>query len=206
MLLTSQDLKDGDNIDPRFAFGRLHETDPMQLSDNLNPQLCWASAPEGTRSFAIICVDPDVPTDASDVNQAGKWLSMDLPRGDFFHWVMVDVPVSVQNIDTGSCSAGVIVGGKPSPAGPAGSRQGLNDYTLFMAGSEMAGHYFGYDGPCPPWNDERLHHYSFTVFALAVESLELADIFDGRDALKAMQGQVLDEASITGSYTLNPKL
>ncbi|GIS40711.1 MAG: hypothetical protein Ct9H90mP13_05570 [Pseudomonadota bacterium] len=35
---------------------------------------------------------------------------------------------------------------------PSGSRQGINDYTKFMAGDpEMQGNYFGYEGPCPPW-------------------------------------------------------
>ena len=40
-------------------------------------------------------------------------------------------------------------------AGARGARQGINDYTGWFAGdADMAGNYFGYDGPCPPWNDE----------------------------------------------------
>ena len=83
-------------------------------------------------------------------------------------------------------------------------RQGLNDYMAFMAGSKMAGDYFGYDGPCPPWNDERLHHYWFTVYAVDIESLDLPDRFDGRDVMAALDGHVLAEASLTGTYSLHP--
>jgi hypothetical protein len=42
-------------------------------------------------------------------------------------------------------------------------RQGVNDYTGWFANDpDMAGEYYGYDGPCPPWNDERVHTYVFT--------------------------------------------
>ena len=33
----------------------------------------------------------------------------------------------------------------------------------------MAGNYFGYDGPFPPFNDSLVHHYVFTLYALAIE-------------------------------------
>ena len=69
---------------------------------------------------------------------------------------------------------------------------------------DMAGDYYGYDGPCPPWNDERAHRYVFTVFALDIERLPVGERFDGHDVRKAVQGHVLAEAAITGRYTLNP--
>jgi len=206
MRLQSSDLNEGQPIDPRHAFGAPDPDQRMRLSDNLSPQLAWSGAPEGTRSFAVLCVDPDVPATADDVNQEGKVVAHDLPRADFFHWVMVDIPMAVTELATGACSDGVTEGGKTNPAGPAGSRQGMNNYTQFLAGSGLEGEYFGYDGPCPPWNDERLHHYRFTVYALDVDRLELAERFDGPAALAAMEGHVLDQASITGTYTLNPAL
>jgi Raf kinase inhibitor-like YbhB/YbcL family protein len=70
----------------------------------------------------------------------------------------------------------------------------------------MGGNYFGYDGPCPPWNDEIKHHYVFTVYALNVASLPLTGAFTGSDALNAMKSHILDQASITGIYSLNPKV
>ena len=83
--------------------------------------------------------------------------------------------------------------------------RGINDYTKFMASNpDMAGDYGGYDGPCPPWNDERLHHYVFTVYALDVGSLGLSGSFTAPDALKAMEGHILAQASWTGTYTQNP--
>jgi Raf kinase inhibitor-like YbhB/YbcL family protein len=206
MKLYSNDLIDQQPIDPRFAFGKPDADEHMALSDNLSPHLRWQDAPAGTKSFAVVCMDPDVPSVADDVNQEGRSIPADLARVDFCHWSLVDLDPGITELSTGQCSQGVTVGGKQTPPGPDGSRQGLNDYTSFMAGSEMEGHYHGYDGPCPPWNDERLHHYIFTVYALDVDQLDLPDGFSGHDVVKALDGHVLGQASITGTYTLNPAI
>lgn len=204
MRLWSNDLDDGGLIDPKFAFGRRHISEHMELSDNLNPHLAWSDAPAGTCSFVLLCVDPDVPSVADDVNQENVFIDFNLPRVDFYHWAMVDIDPSITELAQGSCSNEVISGGKQNPSGPPGTRQGLNDYTGFMHGSPMEGQYHGYDGPCPPWNDERLHHYHFIIYALGIEKLDLPDGFDGRDVQAAMQGHVLDHADVTVKYTLNP--
>jgi Raf kinase inhibitor-like YbhB/YbcL family protein len=207
MKLTSIDLTDQHPINARFAFGKLADDAPMALSDNVSPHLVWQDAPAGTRSFALLCVDPDVPSEIEDVNQAGCTLPSSMPRVDFCHWVMVDIPADVTELATGQCSDGVSPKGKQQPVGPPGSRQGLNDYTSFMAGNpDMAGQYFGYDGPCPPWNDELLHRYVFSIYALDVNQLDLPENFTGPDALKAMQGHVLAQSSLTGTYSLNPSV
>ena len=44
---------------------------------------------------------------------------------------------------------------------------------VFAANDAMKGKYFGYNGPCPPWNDDTVHHYHFFVYALSVKSLGL---------------------------------
>jgi hypothetical protein len=207
MQLESRDISDGTPIDTRFAFAKPDADSHMALSDNLSPQLAWSGAPEGTRSFAIVCMDPDVPGEADDVNQEGKTLPADMPRVDFCHWAMVDIPPQVTEVTTGECSDGVTPKGKQNPPGPKAARQGLNDYTNFLAGDpDMAGHYFGYDGPCPPWNDERLHHYRFTVYALDTDRLDLPESFTGHDVIEAIEGHVLDQATLTGTYTLNPSV
>ena len=96
---------------------------------------------------------------------------------------------------------------KPGPAGPHGSRQGINDYTgWFASDRDMAGDYYGYDGPCPPWNDEIAHRYVFTLYALDVAQLAVSDRFTGSDVRRAMDGHVLARASVTGRYTLNPSI
>ena len=68
----------------------------------------------------------------------------------------------------------------------------------------MAGDYFGFDGPGPPWNDELVHHYHFTVYALDLETCPAVGRFTGPDVLKAIEGHVLDQASIVGTYAIYP--
>ncbi len=71
----------------------------------------------------------------------------------------------------------------------------------------MEGHYFGYDGPCPPWNDELVHRYVFTLYALSVPSLEVIGELSGANILAALdKNVVIGTATLTGLYTLNPSL
>ncbi|AOB28453.1 MULTISPECIES: YbhB/YbcL family Raf kinase inhibitor-like protein [Bordetella] len=207
MNLSSLSFSDNESIPERYAFGRIDAQSHVALADNFNPQFSWDDVPEGTQSFALICHDPDVPSKPDDVNQEGRTVPADLPRVDFFHWVLVDLAADMREIQEGAFSDGITPRGKGGPLAPNNARQGVNDYTgWFAADRDMNGDYFGYDGPCPPWNDERVHHYVFTLYALDVPSLNLQGSFTGLDALKAMQGHVLAQASLTGTYTLNPDL
>ena len=70
----------------------------------------------------------------------------------------------------------------------------------------MRGDYFGYDGPCPPWNDEIVHHYIFTLYALDVERLPIEGKFTGVQTRAALYGHILAEARLTGLYTLNSQV
>ncbi len=205
MLVTSTSFKDGGIIPAEFAFCAIDAKTHATLSRNRNPQLAWTGALQGTRSFAVICHDPDVPSKGDDVNQEGRTVPKSLPRVDFFHWALVDLPPSVTSIEAGEFSDGVKPRGKPGPAAAYGARQGTNDYTgWFASDKDMAGDYFGYDGPCPPWNDEIEHHYVFTVYALDVPRLALEGKFTAAQARDAVKGHVLAQATITGRYTLNP--
>ena len=202
MKLGSQSFQNGQPIAAEFAAG-----DANGFAGNRNPQLAWSDVPAGTRSFALICVDPDVPTVAELVGRDDVSIPLDQPRADFVHWVMVDVPAELREIAAGSCSDGFTVHGKTQPAGPAGTRQGINDYTGWFAGNaQMSGTYYGYDGPYPPFNDERLHRYFFRLFALDVERLPVEGAFTAADVYRAMQGHVLAEAAVHGTYTLNKAL
>lgn len=200
MKLHSESFAHLARIPADYAFGVPGTDAPMAFGDNRNPHLAWSEVPDGTQSFALICVDDDVPTVYDDVNQAGRSVPADLPRQDFIHWVLIDVPAQLREIAAGSCAQGVVSGGKRNPAGPDGSRQGINDYGGFMGD----GDYYGYDGPCPPWNDERLHHYHFRLYALDVPSLGLEGRFSAAQVQQAMYGHVLAQASVTGTYSLNP--
>ena len=97
--------------------------------------------------------------------------------------------------------------GKPGPGAPRGAKHGINDYTAWFAGDkDMAGNYFGYDGPCPPWNDEIPHRYVFTLYALDIDRVPLEATFTGADVLKMIEGHVLENASVAGVYSLNPNV
>jgi len=48
---------------------------------NVSPQLSWENAPSNTKSFAIICHDPDAPR----------------PNG-WYHWLVVNIPSNVTSI------------------------------------------------------------------------------------------------------------
>lgn len=200
MKIASDSFEHGQRIPAEFAAGA-----PDGFGGNRNPHLAWRDAPAGTRSFALLCIDPDVPTDAALVQDASRPILVEHPRGDFVHWVMADIPADVDAIEAGACSEGFTARGKTAPAGPAGARQGVNDYTGWFAGNaDMSGDYLGYDGPYPPGHDARLHRYFFRLFALDVERLDLPARFTAADVFRAMHGHVLAETAIYGTYSLNP--
>lgn len=202
MRIHSDSFKHGAPIPVEFAGG-----DASGFAPDRNPHLAWDQVPAGTRSFVLVCVDPDVPTVAETTNRDDMEVPADQPRCDFFHWVMVDLPADLRQIDAGSCSDGFVAKGKSSPPGPPGARQGLNSYTGYFAGNaDLGGEYFGYDGPYPPYNDALLHHYHFRLFALDVEQLAVSGAFTGEEVLAAIEGHVLDQAEWMGTYTLNPRL
>jgi hypothetical protein len=199
MHIGSSSFEHRGRIPAEFAMGT-----PEGFGGNRNPELHWDDAPAGTRSFALLCIDTDAPTDPSTVGRTDVEIPVEQPRAEFVHWVLVDLPADVRAIAAGSCSDGVTPHGKRDPKGPSGARQGLNSYTGWFAGNaDMEGDYFGYDGPYPPFNDLRLHRYFFRLFALDVARLDLPERFTAADVFAAMHGHVLDEASLQGSYSLN---
>ncbi len=205
MKLTSETFRDQGAIPGRCAFCVPDAAAHVRLSDNRNPQLAWSGLPAATRSLALVCHDYDVPSKGDDVNQEGRSIPSFLPRVDFYHWVLVDLDPKGGAIREGEFSSSVTPRGKKGPQGPRGTRQGVNNYTdWFAADKDMSGDYFGYDGPCPPWNDSVVHHYVFTLYALDLDKCPVQGRFGGPEALKAFQGHVLDSAKITGLYSLNP--
>lgn len=207
MEIRSNSFSNGDVIPDRYALAKPDPETRVTLSDNVNPHLEWSDIPEGTKSFTLICHDPDVPSKGDDVNQPDREVPEELARIDFFHWVLVDIPADMTSIAEGEFADGVVAGGQQVQEGPHGTRQGLNDFTGWFAGDDdMAGNYYGYDGPAPPWNDSIIHHYVFTVYALDIDSVDVDGAFTGADVRASIDSHVLAEASLTGTYTQNPRL
>ena len=205
MKISSKSFGANQRIPAEFAFCAPDPKTHVKLSGNRNPELSWSDLPAGTKSLALICHDYDVPSKPDDVNKEGRTVPASLPRVDFFHWVLVDLDPNSGPIVSGEFSDGVTPRGKKGPEGPRGTRQGINDYTMWFASDkDMSGNYFGYDGPCPPWNDALMHHYVFTLYALDIASCPVSGTFKGPDVLAAIKGHVLAQASLTGTYALNP--
>ena len=91
MELKSESFEPDTYIDARHI-------EPGIGGENISPSLAWSGAPDGTRSYAITCFDPDAPSGS------GWW-----------HWVVTDIPVDVTSLAEGA------------PL-PAGARTWINDY------------------------------------------------------------------------------
>ncbi len=112
--------------------------------ENVSPALAWSNAPSGTKSFALQVYDPDAPTGS------GLW-----------HWAVYDIPGDAAGLARGA--------GNDAASLPAGAFGGSTDF--FDTGATGANGNYG--GPCPPQGDVP-HRYVFTLYALAVDKLEVA--------------------------------
>ena len=119
----------------------------------VSPPLAWSDVPEKTRSVAILVDDPDSAA------------------GPFLHWLVTDLPPSVQHLEEGG-------------ALPHETQQAETD-----AGTAS------YYGPCP---SAGRHHYRFHVYALDTVLGRRPESRD--DFLKAIAGHVIDEGELVGSY------
>jgi Raf kinase inhibitor-like YbhB/YbcL family protein len=90
LVLTSAVFRDGEAIPARHT----------GEGEDLSPPLAWTGAPVTTRTFALICDDPDAP--------GGTWL----------HWLLWNLPADAVELGEGV---------PPRPELPSGARQGLND-------------------------------------------------------------------------------
>lgn len=91
MRITSTAFEDGKTIPVRFTGFGADESPPLQ----------WSGAPAGTRSFALICDDPDAPM--------GTWV----------HWVIYGLPAATNELPVKLPTADKLSGG---------ARQGMNDF------------------------------------------------------------------------------
>jgi Raf kinase inhibitor-like YbhB/YbcL family protein len=198
-------FKNGEMIPNKYAFCAPAAQGHTAPGDNLSPGISWSRGPRGTKSYVILLYDTDSPAEQRDkINKEGVTMTPAIPRRTFFHWVLVDIPPNIRSLKEGADSDARVVHGKPATPAAAGVR-GLNDYTKITAGNDATkGQYYGYDGPCPPWNDEVVHHYHFAVFALSAKKLDLPQDFDGAAVLDVIKDKVLAQGEVVGLYTQNP--
>lgn len=187
-------IDDGSPIPEKFA----HCVAKGAEGKNISPKITWSKGPDGTQSYAIIVVDRDVPVDFSNANKDGKTIDAEAPRQNFYHWMLINIPVNITSIAEDA--------GKSKAYGD----QLVNDFLKssgLPANGENTKKFTGYDGPCPPWNDERLHYYHYKVYALS-QTFNAGEGVDytGDQIIRTITPYILGEGEVVGSYTLNPKL
>jgi Raf kinase inhibitor-like YbhB/YbcL family protein len=111
--VASNSFKDGDYLpsdfilSSDFGFGC--------AGRNRSPHLTWSGAPEGTKSFAVTCYDPDAPTGSG-----------------FWHWLLVNIPANVSELAEGAGSTGgELPTGALQPCPPEGDHPHRYLFTVF---------------------------------------------------------------------------
>lgn len=206
MKVSSTSFVDGEKLPPGLALAVAADPGPVAFSGNRNPHLTWSDAPNGTKSFVVTCIDHDSPSSPDDVNRSDREVPGTLPRVDFTHWLLVDIPADTTEIAEGAHSDEVTKRGKAATAAPIGVH-GQNDYTSWFVGDPtLEGRWHGYDGSAPPWNDSIVHRYEFSVYAIDTESLDLEPGFVLDELVVAMDAHILGSTSMIGLYTSNRRL
>lgn len=126
---------------------------------DISPPLEWVGVPDWVKSLALICDDPDAPL--------GIWV----------HWVIYNIPPSINELPENTPKNKVLENG---------ALQGTNDF-----------HKIGYGGPCPPGGT---HRYFFKIYALDTE-LDLDSGATKETLLNSMKGHVLAEGELVGKYS-----
>ncbi len=100
----------------------------------------------------------------------------DAPRGTWVHWVIWNIPTSARALEEHFPKTAAL---------PNGVKQGTTDF-----------HRVGYGGPCPP---SGTHRYFFKLYALDT-TLNLPSSTTKKDLEKAMQGHILAQTELMGTY------
>ncbi len=121
------------------------------------------------------------PLQWSDPPQGTQSLALncddpDAPAGTWVHWVLYNLPAKTRTLAEAIPATADL---------PDGSRHGKNGWGRL-----------GYGGPCPP---SGTHRYFFKLYALDTV-LGLASGADKNQLLQAMQGHILAQTELMGTY------
>jgi Raf kinase inhibitor-like YbhB/YbcL family protein len=124
--LTSSTFQDGTMLQTKNAGN--NKANPNCIGENVSPPLSWTNVPAGTKSFALIMVDPE--------GRGGLGVN---------HWVAYGIPVSVTGFAEGETSqpSEKYVGGKGTPGtytyfGPCTPpKTGLHHYTFTLIATDL---------------------------------------------------------------------
>jgi len=144
---------------------------------NVSPALEWSHVPDGTQSLALQVHDLDAPTGSG-----------------FWHWAVYNIPADATGLPQGA--------GNDDAKLPTGAFAGNNDFL----DTGITGSNGDYGGPCPPEGDAP-HRYVFTLFAAAVDKLEVAGSVP-KTGTAALYGFVLNKgigAGLLGKATFTAK-
>jgi Raf kinase inhibitor-like YbhB/YbcL family protein len=160
MKITSSAFQDGAKIDAKYTVE----------GQDVSPPIAWSDVPPGSKSFAVICDDPDAPSPKRPADE--PWV----------HWVIFNIPPDVSSLPEG------IAPEKECREVP-GAKQGINSWPSDNV---------GYRGPAPP-PGSGTHRYFFKVYALD-STLDLDAGATKKQLVAAMSGHILAEGSFHGTY------
>lgn len=152
----------GSNLLIHSADFKANESIPISYTcsgDNKSPSLAWSGVPVTTKILALIVRDPDAPI------------------GSYVHWVLYNLPASINGLPAGIPA---------TPTLAQGAFQGVNG-----SGAN------GYQGPCPP--PGAAHHYHFKLYALDGK-LDLPPGETAEEVERAMSGRVIMSADLIGIF------
>ncbi|WP_353662464.1 YbhB/YbcL family Raf kinase inhibitor-like protein [Hydrogenimonas sp. SS33] len=126
--------------------------------EDISIPLIFADVPAEAKSLALIMDDPDAP------------------MGIFVHWLIYNMPASLEGLPEGVPN---------EPYLEEGILQGVNSFGNI-----------GYGGPCPP---DGAHRYMFKLYALDTH-LDADAGMNKQQLLAAMRGHIVDGAELMGVY------
>jgi Raf kinase inhibitor-like YbhB/YbcL family protein len=152
---TEKNIKEAAQMEissPAFTQGKPIPSKYTCDGENISPALKWAGIPAKAKSLALVCDDPDAP------------------RGNWVHWIIVNIPVSVIGIPENGTL-------------PSGACEIINNFGQTK-----------YGGPCPP---SGTHRYFFKLYALDTDELKGATSANFRDLITR---HTLVQVELMGTY------